>query len=659
MKFNFNAVSKIMKVLFASLICIISSTLAFVPNSIHIHRRLPLLNINKVASCCFRKNSEISLNLSRKVIKDEADSIKINAKEVLSDAESDSMEQLFKLIVNAVEEGREEDLVKAGMKVTKKSKMQEFKSKLGDIELNRRILGEPDEDQLEIMKRLKEIQNSTTNDESDSVINEYKGSLALSPDIIDKLRSDAILTIQAMRQQGTTMAALIEDNSKVSGEDFMARLDSIDITKIDKSNNEAFLESSNSPQIAMMKKRVEKSSETSTNNGSNFILKNSDNNTSENQILGTSSELPFSPSLYANDIYDDDKFSQLNDLIQTSDENKITQENNVAFVEIPVPLITFSTLPPEKNIIDQNIEKSTFTSFSSLEETIKKEISENNLTSQISSSSSSETSSSSGTATSMSLAFQELLKVSMDDSQAAAELTPEDIRRDTVDAIASGEMDQLDIKSIMGEAMSLLSEQLGINVQSELTDVNSQNDMQSILSSTMSELNANMKEIDTTNRLLYEKLANLQSDLAAETIVFESGKSEEWETLLATQAMMSTQLQTSKKTLELSAADLQALVAEYEDTVGGSTSIALFPKKSVQKKVAFVGALALLFKVPFDAARLFFLSGFTISLTTDFNDWFTIFTQAMLSIGFFHYYGLFGANNKINMQQQKQAEEEK
>ena len=68
------------------------------------------------------------------------------------------------------------------------------------------------------------------------------------------------------------------------------------------------------------------------------------------------------------------------------------------------------------------------------------------------------------------------------------------------------------------------------------------------------------------------------------------------------------------------------------------SALALFPSKTVDKKAAFVLGLSLFFKVPFDIVK-----ALVISHGIDFSTGFSLFTQSLLCLALFHYYGLLGA----------------
>ena len=68
-----------------------------------------------------------------------------------------------------------------------------------------------------------------------------------------------------------------------------------------------------------------------------------------------------------------------------------------------------------------------------------------------------------------------------------------------------------------------------------------------------------------------------------------------------------------------------------------NSALALFPIKTIDKKLAFVFGLALFFKVSFDAALLFSIR------SSDFSDWFGVIVQGALGAAFFNHYGLLRA----------------
>ena len=230
--------------------------------------------------------------------------------------------------------------------------------------------------------------------------------------------------------------------------------------------------------------------------------------------------------------------------------------------------------------------------------------------------------------------FQQLLKTSMDTGVDAGDVVDCSTKSATVDAVKRGDLDSLDMDAILGEALSTISKNMGIDIKTELKSGQGSEDMQRIVGATMSELAANMKDLDEESTKLYEKLGRLQEDLADSTREFEEKKEYELEQLLAMQGKFQGDFEKSSMQMKTSAEDLAKTLAELEQTGDVMTSLAMFPIKNSVQKGAFVLGLALLFKVPFDALQLFAVR------STDFSDWFTIFTQSALCVAFFSHYGL-------------------
>ena len=150
----------------------------------------------------------------------------------------------------------------------------------------------------------------------------------------------------------------------------------------------------------------------------------------------------------------------------------------------------------------------------------------------------------------------------------------------------------------------------------------------------MSELAANMKELDEQNEALYQQLGSLERELREETQAFNEKKSGELEDLLAQQSSFQQDLDASRVKVEASAAQLDGLMADLEEKADVLTALALFPVKRVDKKAAFVLGLGTVFKT------LYNLSEMLAVRSTDPSDWLNIITQVGLVFVFFSHYGL-------------------
>ena len=119
--------------------------------------------------------------------------------------------------------------------------------------------------------------------------------------------------------------------------------------------------------------------------------------------------------------------------------------------------------------------------------------------------------------------------------------------------------------------------------------------------------------------------------------MFEKKKKDDFEELLQTQQLFQKDYENSQVKVRQSAEDLRRLVSEYEENADLITALAMFPLKSVDKKIAFVLGLALFFKVPFD------VSGLVASQIADFSDVLTVVTQSALSVALLYHYGIIKA----------------
>jgi hypothetical protein len=150
----------------------------------------------------------------------------------------------------------------------------------------------------------------------------------------------------------------------------------------------------------------------------------------------------------------------------------------------------------------------------------------------------------------------------------------------------------------------------------------------------MAELATNMAALDEQSQQLYQKLGNLEEELRKDSEAFDRQKSSELEELLGRQTSLQKDIDYSRDRVQATSQQLEKLMSDLDEKADVLTSLALFPIKSTDKKVAFVFGLALLFKVPFDALKLFNIR------TLDPSDFLGLVTQAGLCLAFFNHYGL-------------------
>ena len=231
--------------------------------------------------------------------------------------------------------------------------------------------------------------------------------------------------------------------------------------------------------------------------------------------------------------------------------------------------------------------------------------------------------------------FAQLLKASMDATEDRAGQTEEETVKQTLEAVSSGDFAALDVKSLLGETLGTLAEQMGIDVRSELVGSGkAQQDLQAIMTSSMAELATNMAALDEQSQQLYQKLGNLEEELRKDSEAFDRQKSSELEELLGRQTLLQNDIDFSRDRVQATSQQLEKLMSDLDEKADALTSLALFPIKSTDRKIAFVFGLALLFKVPFDALRFFNIR------TLDPSDLLGLVTQAGLCLAFFNHYGL-------------------
>lgn len=235
--------------------------------------------------------------------------------------------------------------------------------------------------------------------------------------------------------------------------------------------------------------------------------------------------------------------------------------------------------------------------------------------------------------------FAALLRTAM--GRANETEASEDAVSSTVAAVESGNMAALDLGALIGETLSSISAEAGLDVKRELSSNPEQ--LQSILQSSIAELGNTMREIDSQSADLYTRLGRLEQELRAETEAFEERKQLELSDLLNDQNRLGRELQMSRESMLQSTSKLNDLMKTYEEQADFLTCLALFPLKSADKKAAFVVGLALLFKVPFDAIRLFAVRGAETSELT------TLFAQAAIAFLCFLHYGIIAAMGRKPM----------
>jgi hypothetical protein len=173
--------------------------------------------------------------------------------------------------------------------------------------------------------------------------------------------------------------------------------------------------------------------------------------------------------------------------------------------------------------------------------------------------------------------FAHLLRASLDSSQESASLVDETIRQDTINKLSEGgDITALDIRSIVGDTLAVISDELGIDMKEELmADKNVKASLQAIMKSSLAELASNISSIDnsyiniaTSEDGIFNMLDNISDQLKEDdSSAPMDDKDIAFQKLLKDQEFKSKQLEESRKRLQESSKRLESVMAEYEYTV--------------------------------------------------------------------------------------------
>lgn len=480
-----------------------------------------------------------------------------------SPQEEEKLASMVKMIMTAVDEGREDDLKDAGLKVTKRTAKEVMDSNLSNEEIVNKVLGPmTDAEEVELMRQLQHTQNKIQEDDSGKG---FEGAVAgIDPAFLAELKSEALGVVGSIQKERSVIAK----EMGISDDEMGAA--------------SSFLESSDEAGI-----------------GNERLL------SPVEEMDTPPGESPFIP---VGNMGEEDNVEEIErENTRIDEENKkADEENDREERESGV-----SAAAGEEGVVPARI-----IAMAAVEEATAGLSADEKVSAQ-------ET-------------FSSLLKASMDAQVEAGEAggVDEDVQKATIDAVAGGDLAALDVKSLLGDSLSMLTDSLGIDMAAELSDPKTRTDMQAILEGGMSELAANMKELDEQNEALYQQLGSLERELREETQAFNEKKSGELEDLLAQQSSFQQDLDASRVKVEASAAQLEGLMADLEEKADVLTALALFPVKRVDKKAAFVLGLGTVFKT------LYNLSEMLAVRSTDPSDWLNIITQVGLVFVFFSHYGL-------------------
>jgi len=522
------------------------------------------------------------------------------------DANGEKINEMMKMMVSAIDEGRQQELIKKGLKVVSKTARETLDEKLNDPEVQANILGSMTQDETEMMALL----NSQMLLEESSERRIREGEAEIDPALFENIKAEAAAALNAMRSQGGGIAALLNEDEGEEGE-----------PKKEKGKGFAV------------------DSKISNNDYKNLLSQDFYDKITQEQIQmakeqsggGSSTELPI---------------TQKEEGGGSDAPGYLSDSGREIFNSVTA---NGSPEPAEVDTASDEYIKSNLKRIAALQEESSKQLKSNeemsSLVSGITASPVVEGENIMVAETPISAQenFAKLLKETMD-QQNSVTVEDDEVIRTTLDAMTQGDMANLDMKSLLGDALSTITAEMGIDMRSELMgSPQSMKDVQGIMANNMAELARNMEELDKESSVLYAQLGNLEADLRQETSNFDQAKSYELEGLLASQNTLQSDLAESRSKLEVSTNQMKNMMSDLEDRADALTALALFSVKSVDKKIAFIVGLALLFKVPFDISQLWAIR------STDFNDWLTIFTQSALCFTCLGHYGLVKAiGNTLN-----------
>eukprot|EP01039_Chlorochromonas_danica_P010351 gene10351-11459_t len=202
-----------------------------------------------------------------------------------------------------------------------------------------------------------------------------------------------------------------------------------------------------------------------------------------------------------------------------------------------------------------------------------------------------------------------------------------------------------EVVNVAGDALSLFAESLQVNITEEvLAQPHVKADLQAILAESALELSQQVHGLAVQQEALLEQLLTspppppTTTTTTPEVLAFEKEKQEELDELLARQQVMQKDYLQSRETLKASTDRLLQVMKEVTTEADVLTSLALFPVRQWQEKVAFVVGLALLLKSFFDLGQ---------------QGWEQVGGQMVVALACFQYYGLLGAIGRTVLPKKK------
>jgi hypothetical protein len=152
------------------------------------------------------------------------------------DSNGEKINEMMKMMVTAIDEGRQEELIKKGLKVVSKTARETLDEKLNDPEVRANILGSMTSDEIEMMALL----NSQMLLEESNGRGIEEGEAEIDPALFANIKAEAAAALSAMRSQGGGIAALLNGDEGDEGEPKKGKGFAVD-SKISKNDYENLL----------------------------------------------------------------------------------------------------------------------------------------------------------------------------------------------------------------------------------------------------------------------------------------------------------------------------------------------------------------------------------------------------------------------------------
>ena len=518
------------------------------------------------------------------------------------DKDGEKMASMVKMIVEAVDEGREGDLQDAGLKVTKRSTKDIIDSNIENEQIRNKVLGPmTDNDSVEIMKELQSVQQDIA---SGSVI--PRGGGDVPKELMEELKSEAFSVLRSQ-----TGSAVAQELGAEGGLEL--GINTGEHEHEHEHEEEGRRRGKCAPGTETLLRPIAALEDADDKNGGGGTL------LPETRRVTSSYEMDLVAEIEAENTRIEQLNKDASDAAEEEEELEAAAEAAAAAAAAAKAQLEAVSRPLDAMIPARIV------AMAAAEETEENA----NFTPELQQSAQD--------------IFGQLLHATMEEATAAAAAAVDgdsdvnldaNIKKATIDAVANNDMDALDVRRLLGDTMAMLTDVLDLDMNSEFADAKTRGDMQAIVAGGMSELASNMKELDEKSDELFIKLGNLEQELHAETAAFNEKKSGELEKLLDQQSALQADVQASRVKVEASAAQLENLMADLEEKADVITALALFPVKSIDKKAAFVVGLGALFKSMYNTSELFAVR------SLDLSEWLDVVVQLGLVFVFFSHYGL-------------------